>query len=158
MDTSRIVLDFARTLIWPGLLLITILLLRQPIAALIDRATSVRIKGPGFEGQVEAVTRALERNIATTARALTSPQSHQGKADVGQGAEDRRAGAPASGHEDGDQGLDETARRKAIEELLAEGAAWGWQMAQLGWDRLPSPDISWDRNGLPTLTPQTRLA
>ena len=138
--------------------MITILLLRQSIAALIDRATSVRIKGPGFEGQVEAVTRTLERNIATTARALTSPQSQQGKTDVGQGVEDRRAATHASGHEDGDQGLDETARRKAIEEVLAEGAAWGWQMAQLGWDRLPSPNVSWDHDGLPTLTPPTRPA
>lgn len=150
---ARVVLDLVRTVVWPATILIAILLLRQPIGAVVARATRITVKGPGFEGQIQAATRILERNVERSARVLagTTPGSEPGEATrAANDGEDRRV---ARGPDGAAAAPDDAARYEAIEQLVAESAAWGWQMARLGSTEPPQPRILWDRTGPAVLPP-----
>lgn len=45
----------------------------------------------------------------------------------------------------------EMERRRAIEKIIAEGAEWGYGMAQLGFAGVPKPVIAWSNDGRPRI-------
>lgn len=45
----------------------------------------------------------------------------------------------------------EAERRRVMEETFTEGAAWGWEMAQLGFRSAPTPVIRWSADGQPEI-------
>lgn len=45
----------------------------------------------------------------------------------------------------------EQVRRQAVEASFTQGAAWGWDMAQLGFKSRPIPVIEWSEDGLPNI-------
>ncbi len=144
MDVAHVILDYIRTLVWPATVLAVVLVFREPIARLVGEGKT-SLKGPGFEVQAEAVTYALSQQLASAAKTLTKPHRQR----RGVNAEERRA---AGGSLEDLDPEDEAARRQAIEQLLADSAGWGWQMAVLGWTRPPTPHVIWDRDGRPRLT------
>lgn len=140
MQIAQVVLDYIKTLIWPAMALVVVLVFRRPIRSLIGEGRT-RVKGPGFEIKTEAATFALNSQIAASAQRLTRPSAQQRPA---RGEERRAAADTPAGEVDA---TEEAARRQAVEQLLKEAAAWGWQMARLGWSQPPVPHVTWQEDG-----------
>jgi hypothetical protein len=155
VETARLVLDYLRTLIWPGVVVVALVLLRHPLERILDRFSKVSFKAFGVEGSVEAATRIFQRRAASAARTLTAPPPGADQATSDLEAEDRRASAPRRGAR---TAADEAARREAVAELLTEAAIWGWQVAQLGQRQPPVVGVRWELDGQPRLSLETAPA
>src|SRR6266545_3004802 len=147
LNVALVVLDYVRTLIWPVLLLAVLRIFYGPIARILAGANRISIKALGVEGLIEGATQALERSVDATARALGPAPAPRHQTE--RQGEDRRAAAPTP--QERTAAVDEAGRREAIERLLADAANWGWQVAQLGWERQPEITVTWDPDGRPHL-------
>jgi hypothetical protein len=145
VQTAQLVLDYVKTLTWPVVILIALLLFKGSIARLVGEGKT-RIKGPGFEVQAEAATYVLSQGLTASAKTLTK-STRRRRSDSSRSPEDRRAAAGPP--DEADDGTDEAARRDALEHVIRQAATWGWQMAQLGADEPPVPQITWDADGEP---------
>lgn len=107
---------------------------------------------------------AEEEPVASVAEAGSEPPPAAGPAAPETAPEDAEVGAPDAvksepdSHGQGGGAVDtsvgrfsERERRRAVERAFSEGAAWGYDMAQIGFRSRPRPVIEWTPGGHPII-------
>lgn len=166
VDDKKLLLEYLKVLVWPSAFVGAAFWLRVPLRSKLLGLTEVEAAGMKARFAEDQANDDLERDLQEPAALLVGSDEARADredcadvddADVERGGElahsaggitsmvppvltTASASTDPSGRAD-----EETRRRAALEQVIKESAAWGWQMAHLGAFRSqPEPVISWD--------------
>jgi hypothetical protein len=160
IDDSTLFLAYAKALIWPLVVLVVLWWLRDPIRT--KAAQLLEIQGAGMAARfaAEEKTEQFSEDVVADVAALASDDV---ESEERQGPPPPTADpAPSDAKEPplaqmespgpDPSGTREQERRRRIERLMDETAAWGWEMAALGFKSPPKPVVTWgDGENVPTI-------
>jgi hypothetical protein len=174
----RLLLDYVRALTWPTVVAVSLWWLREPLRLKIAQLLELSAMGATARfDEREQATQELEDSLADAMEVLgpePEPESEapaqqdanvEGPvAEVGATAPEGKADATPEKKTAPDPALTailentardaqrrERERREAMESVIRESAAWGFDMAHLGFTTRPIPVIEWDHNGRPAI-------
>ncbi|WP_214107832.1 hypothetical protein [Acrocarpospora catenulata] len=154
----NLVLDYVRVLIWPIVAMGLAVVFRQPLRGLVGRIRKAGAAGVEveFDQAEEVLRRADEALEASQQPAVTS--SEDDDKDI---IDTEQADTPEEEFDDSwpepalttlvNTQLAETARRKAINEVLVEGIRLGWEYAKFGEAEPPRFELTWSLSGHPQI-------
>ncbi|MEN3541041.1 hypothetical protein AAH991_38415 [Microbispora sp. ZYX-F-249] len=131
MEWWKLGLEYTKVLFsWPLILFLIVFLLRKPIGEFLLKR-NFEAEGAGMRVRVGSAEAAAGEALGYAAQIS--------KADVGDSTYAETDGSPRR----------EAERRRAMEQVLAEGARLGWEWAQSGQDKPPAVVVHWNADGTP---------
>ncbi|MEU9833699.1 hypothetical protein AB0D67_19440 [Streptosporangium sp. NPDC048047] len=153
----NLALSYLQTLIWPMLIVALALVFRHPLARLVGRLRKAGAAGVEVEfEQAEEALRQADTALEVTSTPDTEPPNESPQpieeakesrgGDVDRWPDPQRPTPPS--HDDRHA---EANRRKAIENVLAEGIRLGWEYAKYGESAPPKFGVEWTSSGTPRI-------